>query len=276
MATSTPYLNLVKPAYSETADIGVLNENADKIDQAVSGQAQAIAGKPDDATEMPLGPNDTTLVSQAITNLQNEIGIVCTGNSCAISASTGQYVVLKNSTISGRADGLYTAAKTIPANTEIDSTYLTAVSSGGLNDLKGKVDSLNSKLAALPVINSGIVTCTQALASCTGTLIEGLSYTLNGNYFMLCGRCRINVTAKTDANPGISVTLPNGKKIDGGFNISSGKSDYSTEPRNGEGVSIIASNDSSTIYVRASESYTNVQGGKILVLSVPPVVIKVK
>ena len=146
MATSTPYLNLVKPAYSETADIGVLNENADKIDQAVSGQAQAIAGKPDDATEMPLGPNDTTLVSQAITNLQNEIGIVCTGNTCAISASTGQYVVLKNSTISGRADGLYTAAKTIPANTVIDRTYLTPVSNGGLNDLKGQVDSLNSNL----------------------------------------------------------------------------------------------------------------------------------
>lgn len=149
MATSTPYLNLVKPSYSETADIGVLNENADIIDQAVSAQAQAIAGKPDDATEMPLGPNDTTLVSQAIANFQNEIGIVCTGNTCAISASTGQYVVLKNSTISGRADGLYTAAKTIPANTEIDSTYLTPVSNGGLNDLKGKVDSLNSNIANL-------------------------------------------------------------------------------------------------------------------------------
>lgn len=148
MATSTPYLNLVKPSYSETADIGVLNENADIIDQAVSAQAQAIAGKPDNATEMPLGSNDTTPVSQAIANLQNEIGIVCTGNTCAISASTGQYVVLKNSTISGRADGLYTAAKTIPANTEIDSTYLTAVSNGGLNNLKGQVDALNSKITS--------------------------------------------------------------------------------------------------------------------------------
>lgn len=165
MATSTPYLNLVKPAYSETADIGVLNENADIIDQAVSAQAQAIAGKPDDATEMPLGSNDTTPVSQVIANLQNEIGIVCTGNTCAISASTGQYVVLKNSTISGRADGLYTAAKTIPANTVIDSTYLTPVSGGGLNDLKGQVDALNSKLGAYAIESNTLETIQSLLVS---------------------------------------------------------------------------------------------------------------
>lgn len=185
MATSTPYLNLVKPSYSETADIGVLNENADIIDQAVSAQAQAIAGKPDDATEMPLGPNDTTLVSQAIANFQNEIGIVCTGNTCAISASTGQYVVLKNSTISGRADGLYTAAKTIPANTEIDSTYLTAVSNGGLNNLKGQVDALNSNINNLGVILIGDKNAaTIAVENNTGTLVSSIALT-NGTWIVV-------------------------------------------------------------------------------------------
>lgn len=34
MATNTPYLNLVKPAYSDTADIGDINDNMDKIDTA--------------------------------------------------------------------------------------------------------------------------------------------------------------------------------------------------------------------------------------------------
>lgn len=71
----------------------------------------------------------------------DEIGIVVDGNASASGASIGQYVVLQHSTISGKSDGIYKAAKTIPANTEIDGTYLTSVSAGGLNDLKSKADS---------------------------------------------------------------------------------------------------------------------------------------
>ena len=63
------------------------------------------------------------------------LGIVITGNSTPVGASAGQYVIVKNSTISGITDGLYTAAQAIPANTAIDSTYLTAVSGGGLNSI---------------------------------------------------------------------------------------------------------------------------------------------
>ena len=53
------------------------------------------------------------------------LGIVIKGNSTPIGASAGYYVIVKNSTISGITDGLYKAAQTIPANTAIDSTYLT-------------------------------------------------------------------------------------------------------------------------------------------------------
>ena len=63
------------------------------------------------------------------------LGIVINGNSTPVGASAGQYVIVKDSTISGVTDGLYTAAQAIPANTAIDATYLTAVSSGGLNSL---------------------------------------------------------------------------------------------------------------------------------------------
>lgn len=65
----------------------------------------------------------------------DEVGIVINGNTSSIGASVGQYVFLRNSTISGRADGLYTAAQAIPANTPISASYLTAVSNGGLNDM---------------------------------------------------------------------------------------------------------------------------------------------
>lgn len=106
--TTTTNIALVKPDYSEAADVQVLNGNADKIDAAF-GVAY------------------------------NAFGIVVNGNKAALSAATGQFVILKNSTISGRADGLYTAAKPIPANTAINNTYLTAVTGGGLNALLGQI-----------------------------------------------------------------------------------------------------------------------------------------
>lgn len=63
------------------------------------------------------------------------LGIVIDGNSTPVGASEGQYVIVKDSTISGITDGLYTAAQAIPENTAIDATYLAAVGEGGLNDL---------------------------------------------------------------------------------------------------------------------------------------------
>ena len=68
--------------------------------------------------------------------VENGLAIIVDGNICASGASQGQYVYLKDSTITGYTDGLYTAAQAIPANTAIDGTYLTAVTDGGLNHLK--------------------------------------------------------------------------------------------------------------------------------------------
>ena len=68
------------------------------------------------------------------------LGIVIKGNSTPIGADVGQYVIVKNSTISSITDGLYKAVKVIPANTAINSTYLTKVNSGGMNDLKSSYE----------------------------------------------------------------------------------------------------------------------------------------
>lgn len=96
--------------------------------------------------------NDTVdAYDHCIGALQNSLGIVVDGKQAAVSATTGQYVILKNSSIvdSGDvmlADGLYTAAKAISANTDIDKTYLTAVSGGGLNSLNGNIATLLERL----------------------------------------------------------------------------------------------------------------------------------
>lgn len=68
-------------------------------------------------------------------DLMEGMAILINGDQSATGAAAGQYVYLKDSTITGAADGLYKAAQAIPANTVIDVTYLTAVSNGGLNSL---------------------------------------------------------------------------------------------------------------------------------------------
>jgi len=74
--------------------------------------------------------------------LANAMAVVVDGNKSAVSAAVGQYVLVKNSTITSISDGLYTAAQAIPAATAIDATYLTAVSKGGLNALVQEVMAL--------------------------------------------------------------------------------------------------------------------------------------
>lgn len=74
-------------------------------------------------------------VENELYKLQKGIAIIVDGNKSTVSVSIGQFVFLKNSTISGSGDGLYIAAKAIPANTVIDSTYLAISQGGGLNVL---------------------------------------------------------------------------------------------------------------------------------------------
>ena len=75
------------------------------------------------------------------------LGIVIDGNSTPVGAAVGQYVIVKDSTISGVTDGLYKAALPIPANTAIDDTYLNnKVDDGGLNSLGDKLSKYGKVL----------------------------------------------------------------------------------------------------------------------------------
>ena len=85
-------------------------------------------------------------VKSALNTVDESIAIRVSGNKTtyASGAAIGQYVIVDESTITGIADGLYKAAKAIPYNTVIDSTYLTAVSGGAANDLKSAIDTMST------------------------------------------------------------------------------------------------------------------------------------
>ena len=85
--------------------------------------------------------DDHNYTVDALDQLAEDMAIIVNGNKTAYAsgAAVGQYVLLRNSTITDRADGMYKAAKAIPYNTTIDKTYLTAVSGGAINSLSDQI-----------------------------------------------------------------------------------------------------------------------------------------
>ena len=68
-----------------------------------------------------------------------EIGLLVNGNVPANNVNKGQYVILRNSTISGKADGLYRAVASMTAGQTIDGSYLgNQITIGGLNAVSAK------------------------------------------------------------------------------------------------------------------------------------------
>ena len=67
----------------------------------------------------------------------NEVGIVINGNRPGRNATAGQYVIVRNSTISGISDGLYIVRNGYSLSPSVDVTAasLSAVNIGGLNGL---------------------------------------------------------------------------------------------------------------------------------------------
>ena len=75
--------------------------------------------------------------------IQAEVAPIINGKRCSLGAASGEYVLLRNSTLTGKSDGAYQAAQAIPANTDLDSTYLGSPITGGI------VNELNSKITQL-------------------------------------------------------------------------------------------------------------------------------
>lgn len=87
---------------------------------------------------------------KTLMNLDSEVAIVIDGRSCTLGAVAGQYVILQNSTIAGKSDGLYTAAQTIPTGaTNVTADMLSSpIPRGGLNALN------NSKVSTSAIANN--------------------------------------------------------------------------------------------------------------------------
>ena len=61
-----------------------------------------------------------------------------------MAVSAWQYVIVRNSTISGISDGLYKANTALSPSTDVTAANLLAVSNGGFNELKSELDALGN------------------------------------------------------------------------------------------------------------------------------------
>ena len=106
-----------------------------EIDSTLTQQGEAADAKAV-GDEISGVKNTLTQLETEVGTVENSIAIIINGNTASVTVNTGQYVLVKNSTISGAPDGLYlyTGTNKSAGNTFV-SGELSAVSSGGFNEM---------------------------------------------------------------------------------------------------------------------------------------------
>ena len=107
--------------------------------------------------------------------LPDEIAIVITGNTATQNIEAGNFVVVKNSTISGILDGLYKAVNNITANTAVTSADLdgSATGKGGLN----AIWDIIKRVPVNPTWETGKTPSYQSIVEEDGIVIFSVYYT---------------------------------------------------------------------------------------------------
>ena len=158
---------------------------------------------------------DHNYTVDALDQLAEDMAIIVNGNKTAYAsgAAVGQYVLLRTSTITDRADGMYKAAKAIPYNTTIDKTYLTAVSGGAINSLSDQIATEQNSSVHIPLQF-------QVNANSTVTL----SFTTSWAYSFLLATTYTDITAANGylffVNGYVSASRGVASKLCGGTYIS--------------------------------------------------------
>ena len=149
---SSEYETYLKVGSTETklltaADIppgsGVLSVNGQTGAVVLTGEDLHVSTSDTDPISTAIGDIQDDIVD--LSYLPDEIAIVITGDTATQNIVTGNFVVVKASTITGITDGLYRAVNNITANTPVTSADLdgSGTGKGGLNVLYDLVKKIN-------------------------------------------------------------------------------------------------------------------------------------
>ena len=119
-----------------------------------------------------------------LSKLRDELGIVIDGNTASINVTSGQYVIVKDSTISGVTDGLYKSTANVSAGNAFTSADLTAQSNGGLNAIADHVRNVESKIPIVGVKTwRGWIEGTNVSINCNnGSPVKLVLFASDGGY----------------------------------------------------------------------------------------------
>ena len=114
------------------------------------------------------------------------VGIVITGARPSMIVSTGQYVIVRGSTISGITDGLYKAVNALSPGTDVTAADLSAVSGGGLNSVAPVFSVATTYLTSKEVAAGAQVSWNESIAKAgkTPVAIVGLSTNRQSIYIL--------------------------------------------------------------------------------------------
>ena len=153
------------------------------------------------------GAHNATVDAQD--RIQAEVAPIINGKRCSLGAASGDYVLLRNSTIAGKTDGAYQAAKAIPANTDLDSTYLGSAITGGIvNELNGNITKKIDKPIGYDYANKYRLTKNVSFtAPCDGVLEVMYSFADKGYLYLVISGTTTFYTAK-EWDGGVSYVYP--------------------------------------------------------------------
>ena len=169
-----------------------------------------------------------------------DIAIMANGNTHAAIAS-GQAVIVRNH--STLADGLYWASTSIATNATLSTSNLTADANGGLNKLKGDIDSLNSNLSA------------KATVAKTGW---GTQVDVPSNHAIIMLNANVRIQVWLSGSAGVSIWF--NRQPTSGQHIEYYKEEASNTATFGitaaDGTEFSVTRNGSTFSFTASQSYT--------------------
>lgn len=91
-------------------------------------------------------PSTFGALNTRVQRSEKDMDLVINGNKCDSNVTKGQYVSVRNSTISGITDGIYQADANVASGTAFVAANLTVVTAGGLNELSSKIESLSDQI----------------------------------------------------------------------------------------------------------------------------------
>jgi len=140
------YGNTIDMSESDSTKVATeIGKKANKVTSATSGH---FAGLDSNGDLVDSGKQASDFTLELIHNSDMDgLAIIINGNKASKNVSTGDYVLVENSTISGIADGGYKALSNVSAGTAFAASDLSALTKGAVTLIGEDVAILNGKIA---------------------------------------------------------------------------------------------------------------------------------